>query len=337
MRRWVMALVLLGSLALAQNQDAQAFALRLEQAWRLVKERYYDTGFNGVNWEAVGDTYRLKLGEVRDWDGLYRLLDDMYGELRDDHSRVLSPAQARRYLSGGQCLALPFKDRDLLPSIPSPNPSTPAKPVNPAPPLPQPTPPSRSPYETPQVRFTDGVVIVRMSNLVDVAGLGALQDAIRRYEARARGYVLDLRGNPGGLVLRMAEVAGVFMRGVPWRIVSRGLGAIPLPTTPFFGRPQTLKPLVVLIDGSVNSAAEGLAGALKNAGRAYLIGTRSAGNTEALTPYCFPDGGVALVANGVLAPFSGPTWEGRGVEPDLVEEDPEEQLEAALRYLLRQR
>jgi carboxyl-terminal processing protease len=135
----------------------------------------------------------------------------------------------------------------------------------------------------------------------------------------------------------MAEVAGVFMRGVPWRIVSRGLGAIPFPTTPFLGRPQTQKPLVVLIDGDVHSAAEGLAGALKNAKRAYIIGTRSAGNTEALTPYCFPDGGVALVANGVLAPFSGPTWEGRGVEPDLVEEDPKEQLEAALRYILRQR
>jgi carboxyl-terminal processing protease len=187
------------------------------------------------------------------------------------------------------------------------------------------------------VRFTDGVVIVRLNNLVDAVGPSALQEAIRRYEARARGYVLDLRGNPGGLALRMAEVAGIFMRGVPWRIVSRGLGGIPLPTTPFLGRPQTQKPLVVLIDGNVHSAAEGLAGALKNAGRAYLIGTRSAGNTEALTPYCFPDGGVALVAGGVLAPFSGPTWEGRGVEPDLVEENPDKQLEAALRYILHQR
>lgn len=329
-----MGLVLWGSLALAQ--DTQAFAVRLEQAWRLVKERYYDTSFKGANWEAVGHAYRQRLGEIRDWDGLYRLLDEMYRELRDDHSRVLSPEEARRLLGGAQCLPLPFKDQDLLPNTAPSNPSTPsprpAQPVNPAPP---PSQPSQTPYETPQVRFTDGVVIVRLSNLVDTAGLSTLQDAIRRYEARARGYVLDLRGNPGGLVLRMAEVAGVFMRGVPWRIVSRGLGGLPLPTTPFLGRPQTQKPLVVLIDENVHSAAEGLAGALKNAGRAYLIGTRSAGNTEALTPYCFPDGGVALVANGVLAPLSGPTWEGRGVEPDLVEENPNEQLEAALRYILR--
>ncbi|WP_297854868.1 S41 family peptidase [Meiothermus sp.] len=335
MRWWGVGLWVVASLALAQsNQD---FALRLEQAWRLVKERYYDTGFGGVNWDAVGQSYRLKLSDVRNWEGLYRLLDDMYGELRDDHSRVLSPSEARRLLGGGACLALPFKDQDLLPVVqPSPTPpsTAPDKPANPAPP---PAQPSRSPFEAPQMRFTDGVVIFRLSNLVDAAGLSALQDAIRRYDAKARGYVLDLRGNPGGLVLRMAEVAGVFMRGVPWRIVSRGLGALPLPTTPLFGRPQTQKPLVVLIDGNVHSAAEGLAGALRNAGRAYLIGLRTAGNTEALTPYCFPDGGVALVANGVLAPFNGPTWEGRGVEPDLVEADPQEQLEAALRHILRGR
>jgi len=330
MRGWVWGWVLLGGLALAQ--DTQAFALRLEQAWRLVKERYYDTSFNGVNWEAVGQAYRQRLGEVRDWAGLYRLLDEMYGELRDEHSRVLSPSQARDLLGGGPCLALPFKDQDLFPGA-----APPLSTLSPSPLASPPVLPPRSLYEAPQVRFTNGVVIVRISNLVDAAGPRALQEAIQRYEARARGYVLDLRGNPGGLVLRMAEVAGVFMRGVPWRLVSRGLGAIPLPTLPIFGRPQTQKPLVVLIDGSVHSAAEGLAGALKNAGRAYLIGARSAGNTEALTPYCFPDGGVALVANGVLAPFSGPTWEGRGVEPDWVEEDPKEQLEAALRYILRQR
>ncbi|WP_027881344.1 S41 family peptidase [Meiothermus rufus] len=303
MHRWAVGLFLLLGLALAQNP--QDFALRLEQAWRLVKERYYDPSFNGVDWEAVGQRYRQKLPGVQDWEGLYHLLDQMYAELGDDHSRVLSPAQAQRYLGagGGRCLALPFQTPE--------------------------------PYQPPQVRFSEGVVVVRLQNLVERAGLEALQEAIRRYEAQAVGYVLDLRGNPGGLALRMAEVAGVFLRGVPWRLVSRGLGAVPLPTVPFWGLPQTQKPLVVLIDGGVHSAAEGLAGALKNAGRAYLIGTRSAGNTEALTPYCFPDGGVALVAGGVLAPLVGPTWEGRGVEPDLVVEDPAEQLEAALRYLKR--
>ncbi len=341
MRKFLWLAVFLG-ISLAQAPSP--YAVRFEQAWRLVKERYYLSDYNHIDWDVVGQTYRAQLGDVRNWDELYNLLMSMYHELRDDHSTVLSPDLALRYLSGGQCSPLPFKDSDLFPppgSPANPSPNQP-DPTPQAQPQPQPTPKdtkknsssSSLAYETPEVRFSDGVVVVRVSNLVDTLGLEALQDAIRRYDSKAKGYVLDIRGNPGGLALRMAEVAGLFMRGIPWRVVSKGLGGVPFPTLPVFGRANTQKPLVLLIDGRVNSAAEGLAGALKNAKRAYVIGIRTAGNVEALTPYCFPDGGVALVAGGVLAPLSGPTWEGRGVEPDLVEDNPKDQLEAAINYIL---
>ena len=332
MFRFVGIVVLLG-FALAQDLS-NPFAVRLEQAWKLVKERYYDVNFRGYNWDQIGEQYRAKLVDIKDWDSLYNLLDAMYGELNDDHSAVLSPATAKLYLGGSACQALPFKE----PADPSPGQANlPAKTGDsPAaqPKATEPTKPSDGlAYQPPQVSFADGVVVMKLTNLVDADGLAAIQSAVRRYDAKAKGYVLDLRGNPGGLALRMAEVAGVFMRGLPWRIVSRGIGAIPFPTIPFLGKPQTAKPLVVLIDGRVNSAAEGLAGALKNAKRAYVIGTKTAGNTEALTPYCFADGGVALVANGILAPLSGATWEGRGVEPDLPEADGKKQMNAAVQYI----
>jgi carboxyl-terminal processing protease len=352
MRGFWIGLLLVSSLALAQTPSAPSpYAVRFEQAWKLVKERYYLTNYNGADWDALGVQYRAKLGEVKNWNQLYNILGDLYDELKDDHSTVLSPELARRFLGGGQCQALPFRDADLFPqetpnaggqtqgtpnaesqkpNAQNQNPQT----TQPAA-QPQQSAPSVSAYAQPTVKFTDGVVVVRMSNLVDVLGLNALRGAIRQYDSRARGYVLDIRGNPGGLALRMAEVTGLFMVAVPWRIVVRGLGGVPFPTTPIppFGRALTSKPLVLLIDGGVNSAAEGLAGALKESKRAYVIGTRTAGNVEALTPYCFPDGGVALVANGVLAPFRGATWEGRGVEPDLVIEDRNQQLEEAIRYI----
>ncbi|MER3554911.1 MAG: peptidase S41 [Meiothermus sp.] len=348
MRPLVVLLALIGEITAAQSNP---YALRLEQAWKLVEERYYQTDYNGHDWAAIGQEYRAKLSGVKDWDALYALLDEMYERLEDNHSRVLSPELARLYLSGGQCQALPFRDSDLnVPSAEPPPAESSPKPVS----GPTSTPnrpdtgkngsvspgerkPTPKVYPAPQVSLNSGVVVFRLSNLIDDDGLTALQDAVQRYNSKAKGYVLDLRGNPGGLALRMAEVAGVFMTGVPWRVVSRGVFPTPLPTIPppLAGKPRTTRPLVVLIDGKVNSAAEGLAGALKDAKRAYLIGTKTAGNTEALTPYCFPDGGVALVANGVLAPFIGPTWEGRGVEPDLVEADPKKQLEAAIRYLLK--
>lgn len=337
-------MVLLGLLGIAFAQTSGPYALRFEEAWKLVEDRFYETTYNGHDWKAIGSEYRAKLPSINSWNGLYSLLDEMYQRLEDNHSRVLSPELARLYLGGSQCQALPFKDSEITPPQATSSPAgsssptaAPSEDKNNKPPAKN-NPSSGRVYALPEVSLKAGVVIVRLSNLVDSAGLDALQAAVRRYDTQAKGYVLDLRGNPGGLALRMAEVAGVFMTGVPWRIVSRGVFPAPLPTIPppLIGRPQTLKPLVVLIDGGVNSAAEGLAGALKDAKRAYLIGTRTAGNTYAVTPYCFPDGAVALVANGVLAPFSGPTWEGRGVEPDLLETDPTQQLEAAIQHILNQ-
>jgi carboxyl-terminal processing protease len=309
----------------------------------LVEDYYWDKSYHGVDWVAVGERYRARLPEVRNWRELDRLLEEMYGELRDDHSAYLSPDEASLFLSGAQCLSLPYPEAWERPSGRDKDGSSPAPEGASERGDPAPAPLSEEPQETgfaaPQVSLHGGAVIVRLSNLIDPEAFSMLAWAIRQYEAKSfrkgsvKGYILDLRGNPGGLALRMAEVAGLFFRGIPWRIVSRNLGTVPQPTQPAFGRANTQKPLVVLIDGRVNSAAEGLAGALKDAGRAFVIGERTAGNTEILIPYCFPDGAIAMVASGVLAPFRGATWEGRGVEPDLPVQGAEAQLEAALRYL----
>lgn len=328
-----LALWLLLAVGLAQPD---AYSLRFEQAWRLIHERYWDSSYHGVDWNAVGEKYRARLPQIANWAELYALISAMYDEIGDRHTGFLSPEEARYYLVGAQCYPLPFEAEPVARGSSSPpaprSPSSVPGPAQPEKPRPRPEEPAFPPSK---VEYRDRIVLLRLSNLVDSSGPQMLRRAIEQHDAQAIGYVLDLRGNPGGLAIRMAEVAGYFMRGVPWRLVTRGFGVSPLPTTPLFGQPLTRKPLVVLIDGEVNSAAEGLAGALKNARRAYLIGTRTAGNTEILLPYCFPDGAVALVASGVLAPFSGPTWEGRGVEPDwVVEEDP---LAAAMEYLKRLR
>ncbi len=328
-----LALWLLLTVGMAQPD---AYSLRFEQAWRLIHERYWDSNHRGVDWNAVGEKYRARLPQIASWDELYALISAMYDEIGDQHTDFLSPEEARRYLAGAQCYPLPFEGEAPSSSPSSAAPSPTAKPTKPEKPTARPEEAAPAPAFPPsRVEYTERIVVFRLSNLVDASGPQMLRQAIGRYDAQAIGYVLDLRGNPGGLAIRMAEVAGYFMRGVPWRLVTRAFGVSPLPTTPLFGQPLTHKPLVVLIDAEVNSAAEGLAGALKNARRAYLIGTRTAGNTEILLPYCFSDGAVALVASGVLAPFSGPTWEGRGVEPDwVVEKDP---LAAAMEYLKRLR
>ncbi len=328
MRRAVWLLLLLAGLAWAGSSD---YLARFEQVWRLVDEYYWDPQHGGVDWDAVGERYRALVARASDWDDVYRLLDRMYGELGDDHSSVLSPEEARAALRGSLCLSLPF---------PAPRPHPNAREDAAADGAGSPSDVDADsaggePSVWEDFRYEvleGGIAYLRLPQLVDPAVAEALAAAVRELESEeVRAYVLDLRDNPGGLAYVMAQVAGVFMRGLPWRIVTRTKGVMPQPTLPFWGRPLTEKPLVVLINGNVHSAAEGLAGALKRADRARLVGEVTAGNTEVVLPYCLPDGGVAMLASGVLAPVGAPTWEGRGVEPDVVA--PDDPLKAALELL----
>lgn len=317
MRRGL-GLFLLLALALAQA-DRAAYLERFDWAWRLVADVYYDPAVNGVDWEALGRRYRERVARAKTWAEVYELIAEMYRAIGDDHTRFVPPWEARALLAGGACYPLPYPEAWSSP-------------------VPEVEPPEGASGEDEgffggaEARVEEGVLYLRLPDLVAAENYQVLADAIAEHGNEVSGYVLDLRGNPGGVIYEMARTAALFVRGWLWRLVMRGAGAIPEPTLPFWGEPPAKRPLAVLIDGDVHSAAEGLAGGLKASGRAVLFGERTAGNTEALIPYCFPEGAVALVAAGVLAPLRGPTWEGRGVEPDFPT-DPDEALNAAIRYL----
>jgi carboxyl-terminal processing protease len=155
-----------------------------------------------------------------------------------------------------------------------------------------------------------------------------------------KGIVLDLRGNPGGSFRVCLQVAELFLgEGV---IV---YGVSPLPqfngAFPSSGRNPLLLPLAVLVDGETASAAEILAGALKDNGRARLIGqvTYGKGSLQCIIPlekppYSRMPGGIRIT----VARFSSPGKQplsGRGIVPhDLVDADGEACLNAARQHLL---
>jgi carboxyl-terminal processing protease len=305
----------------------RTYAQRFESAWRLVDERYWDLDRLGVDWVEVGERYRARLGEVETDDDLYDLLEAMYREIGDQHSVYVRPErvdEVRRTYGDLPCLAL----LDLEASRPGAGLAL----ALPAAGLAQ---------------AGDGVVTDRIGPIgfgVTAAGdrrVGYLRvrdlasdgvaEGVRQATARlarqgADALVLDLRGNPGGRLVTMMQVAGVFTSGFLWRAVLSWSLPIPYPAV---GEPVTDLPLYVLVDRDVNSAAEGLAGALQDAGRATVVGERTAGNVEAVLPFCLRDGSQAWIATGVLAPLLGATWEGRGVEPD-VAVPPETALDAVL-------
>jgi carboxyl-terminal processing protease len=132
-----------------------------------------------------------------------------------------------------------------------------------------------------------------------------------------KGYILDLRNNPGGLLDQSIDVANSFIdRG---EIVSTR-GRTPDETQRFDARPggdrSNGKPLVVLINGGSASASEIVAGALQDHKRATLIGTRSFGKGSVQTIMPLGQEGALRLTTARYYTPSGRSIQAKGIEPD---------------------
>ncbi len=136
--------------------------------------------------------------------------------------------------------------------------------------------------------------------------------------AKFKGYILDLRNNPGGLLDQSIAVVNCFIdRG---EIVStRGRNADE--TMRYNARPGDLskgKPVVVLINGGSASASEIVAGALQDHKRATILGTRSfgKGSVQTIIPLGQNNGAVRLTTARYYTP-AGRSIQAKGIDPDI--------------------
>lgn len=175
-----------------------------------------------------------------------------------------------------------------------------------------------------RIRALDAVAYVGIDRF-DAVTTGRLLKAVTALKSaigqdRLRGFVLDLRGNPGGLVVQAVAVAGAFLgHGEIVRLVGRGPDNVERFALDRTGGDLIEGlPLVVLVDGGTASAAEIVAGALQDHRRATVIGTRTYGKGAVQTTYAHRDGrGLRLTTAWVVTP-AGHRVEGNGIEPDRV-------------------
>jgi carboxyl-terminal processing protease len=92
--------------------DAATRLAAFDFVWRTVDERYYDPKMNGVDWKAAGAKWRPLVLDAPDDDAFWDRLDRMAGEMRDVHTRVVSPKRAR-LLERSQAVNLGFSFRPL--------------------------------------------------------------------------------------------------------------------------------------------------------------------------------------------------------------------------------
>ena len=66
-----------------------------DQVWKLIHDDYYDSKFHGLDWNKINNRYRPEAGLAANDHEVYAILDRMVAELKDAHTRVISPDEAR--------------------------------------------------------------------------------------------------------------------------------------------------------------------------------------------------------------------------------------------------
>ena len=151
----------------------------------------------------------------------------------------------------------------------------------------------------------------------------------------ATAFVLDLRGNGGGLVDSSIDVLGEFLNGGVILREERRAGA-PGRFNASLGGTALNEPLVVLVDGSTASASEIVAGALQDRQRAVLIGTQTFGKGSVQIIKELSDGSSLHITSARWYTPNDQPIDGQGLTPDILV-DPVEgedaELAAAIEHL----
>lgn len=210
------------------------------------------------------------------------------------------------------------------------------------------------------------IVYIRLPTFVSQETVGnfvqALTQVYEGTEGQINGLVFDLRYNSGGLVTMALAVSSMFMEDgtitatttrQDRSITETHYKVIPVPQYLEARMPKEVGefthflqtvPMVVLTNGSTASASEITTGALKDNGRAYVIGTKTFGKAVGYTMSPLPNGGGLQVTNLSYLTPNGSNIADKGIDPDKVVEQPrgqeilgegDEQVKAAHEYLLK--
>jgi carboxyl-terminal processing protease len=176
----------------------------------------------------------------------------------------------------------------------------------------------------------DDVGYLRITSFTEQTEEGLLKSIkkIQKENKNIKGYILDVRSNPGGLLSQAVKVTDIFLkRG---EIVStRGREKKDIRRYRAKNKDHTDgKPIVVLINGGSASASEIVAGALQDHRRAIIVGTQSfgKGSVQTIIPFKRSNAenvsGIRLTTARYYTP-SGESIQGKGINPDIIVEQGE--------------
>jgi len=191
---------------------------------------------------------------------------------------------------------------------------------------------TRDTIEVPSVRHAvrlgddDAFAYIQVSNFQRTTGaeVSRALDVLEK-QARLRGVILDLRGNPGGLVDAAVQVSSLFLdSGAVVTTKGRGFGQTRTYRVSHWRYDYHDHALVVLMDNGSASASEIVAAAMKDHKRATLVGQRSYGKgiVQSILPVEAGQSAVYLTTARFVGP-AGTSFHGVGLTPDVVVPTPQ--------------
>ena len=167
-----------------------------------------------------------------------------------------------------------------------------------------------------------GYIRITTFNVQTTANLQkAIEDLKKQLGPNLKGFVIDLRNNPGGLLDQAISVSDAFLdQGAI--VLTRGRNLEE--TQRSNARPGDLadgKQIIVLINGGSASASEIVAGALQDHHRATIIGTRSFGKGSVQTIIPLGSNGALRLTTARYYTPSGRSIQAKGIEPEAVVEE----------------
>ena len=159
---------------------------------------------------------------------------------------------------------------------------------------------------------------------------GKVKEALEDFKMKNyKSVIIDLRGNPGGLLSSVTDIADYFLSG---EVIVSTRSKIPSENKIYRAERETLVPedfpIVVLLDKGSASASEILSGALKDNKRAFILGETSYGKGSVQQVRTIGDGGFKLTMSRYYTP-DGINIDKIGIDPDLeVKEDEFSEAEA---------
>lgn len=169
--------------------------------------------------------------------------------------------------------------------------------------------------------ITDGIGYLRITEFSEPTA-GALLEAIRKLNAQQplKALVLDLRNNPGGLLVSAIDTSELFLKAGTLVVSTRGRGDNPRQVPSYSsGRTHfTDFPIAVLVNGGSASAAEIVAGALQDNKRAVLVGEPTFGKGSVQNVIQLEDGFALRLTTAHYYTPSGRCIHEKGIEPDVV-------------------